>query len=85
MIGDPPGYWYSQQGPSLAIPNEPVDSVLAAADRYGARFLVLDQNRPAPLAALYSGEESHPRLHVVHQFKDETGQPVLVLQISVPE
>jgi hypothetical protein len=62
MVGDPPGYWYHGGGPSIMVPNESVETVLAVADRYGARYLVLDHNRPRPLVSLYEGTETHPRL-----------------------
>ena len=65
MLGDPPSYWYHGGGPSIVVPNEPVDVLLAAADRYGARYLALDRDRPRPLADLYEGEEAHPRLQLV--------------------
>jgi hypothetical protein len=65
MVGDPPGYWYHGGGPSVVVPNEPVETVLVVADRYGARYLVLDRNRPQPLVSLYEGIETHPRLHLV--------------------
>jgi hypothetical protein len=64
MVGDPPGYWYHGGGPSIVVPNEPVETVLVVADRYGARYLVLDHNRPAPLTSLYEGTGTHPRLHL---------------------
>jgi hypothetical protein len=65
MVGDPPGYWYHGGGPSIVVPNEPAETALAVADRYGARYLILDHNRPRPLASLYEGKETHPRLHLV--------------------
>lgn len=65
MVGDPPGYWYHGGGPSIVVPNEPIETVLEVADRYGASYLVLDHNRPRPLAPIYEGNESHPRLHQV--------------------
>lgn len=64
MVGDPPGYWYHGGGPSIVVPNGPVETLLLVADRYGAHYLILDRNRPAPLAALYEGGETHPRLHL---------------------
>ena len=70
MVGDPPGYWYHGGGPSIVVPNEPVETVLVVADRYGARYLVLDRNRPSPLAPLYGGMETHPRLHLVKKLAD---------------
>jgi hypothetical protein len=65
MVGDPPGYWYHGGGPSIVVPNEPIETVLAVADRYGARYLVLDRNRPRPLALVYEGTQTHPRLWLV--------------------
>jgi hypothetical protein len=62
MVGDPPGYWYYGQGSSIVVPNEPLETVLSVADRYGARYLVLDGNRPRPLAAVYDGQQTHTRL-----------------------
>jgi 4-amino-4-deoxy-L-arabinose transferase-like glycosyltransferase len=62
MVGDPPGYWYYGGGLSIVVPNEPVETTLAVADRYGAHYLVLDANRPTPLASLYEGTATHPRL-----------------------
>jgi hypothetical protein len=65
MVGDPPAYWYHGGGPSIVVPNEPLETVLTVADRYGARYLVLDRNRPYPLVSLYEGKEMHPRLSSV--------------------
>ncbi len=84
MLGDPPGYWYAGGGPSIMLPNEPVETVLAVADRYGARYLVLDGNRPGSMAQLYAADVSHPRLLTVYTFSDHPGQTVIVLEIVPP-
>ena len=81
MVNDPPGYWYAANMRSIVAPSEPPEATLAAADRYGARYLVLDANRPAPLAALYVGEATHPRLQAVYTFPDEAGRPVVVFRV----
>ncbi len=81
MLGDPPSWWYVSDIPAIVVPNEPPDVVLAVAQRYGARYLVLDVNRPAPLAALYDRTQTHPRLQLVHTLSDETGQPVHIWRI----
>jgi hypothetical protein len=49
----------------VVVPNGGVEAVLAVADRYGVRHVVLDRNRPAPLAGLYVQETLHPRLRPV--------------------
>jgi hypothetical protein len=81
MVGDPPGYWYHGGGPSIVVPNEPVEIALAVADRYGARYLVLDRNRPAPLASLYKGADIHPRVHLVETLPGD----MRVFRIQPPE
>jgi Dolichyl-phosphate-mannose-protein mannosyltransferase len=62
MVGDAPGFSWHTGHLSIAVPNEPLDTVLAVADRYGARYLVLDSFRPRTTDALYNGLETHPRL-----------------------
>jgi hypothetical protein len=81
MLGDPPGFWYYGGGPAVVVPNEPLGRALEVADRYRARYLVLDRNRPAPLEPLYTGGASHPRLSLVHTLADEMNEPVRVFQI----
>jgi hypothetical protein len=71
MINDPPGYGYWGGGPAIVVPNEPVETLLAVADRYGARYAVLDENRPLPLALLYAGKTTHPRLRLVETLPGE--------------
>jgi hypothetical protein len=65
MVGDPASYWYAGGGPSIVVPNEPIELVLTVADRYGAHYLILDRNRPRPLAALYEKSAGHVRLRLV--------------------
>lgn len=62
MVGDAPAFTWHTGHPAIAIPNEPPDTILAVADRYGARYLVLDDTRPRTTDALYRGETAHPRL-----------------------
>lgn len=81
MVVNPPCYTYFAGRPTVAIPNEPVETVLAAADRYGARYLLLEANHPRPLNGLYEGREAHPRLRPLRRWGDavlfavEKGKP----------
>jgi hypothetical protein len=68
MVGNPPGFYYFSHRPGVVVPNEDIDTVLQACDRYGVEFVILDQNRPYPLRELYSGEASHPRLRLLQTF-----------------
>jgi hypothetical protein len=77
MVNDPPSFWYYTRRPAVAVPNEDVETVLAAARRHGVSYLVLDSNRPDPLADLYSGAEVHPRFDRVCSFGDTVVLEVL--------
>jgi 4-amino-4-deoxy-L-arabinose transferase-like glycosyltransferase len=54
MIGNPPAWRYHGGGLSIVVPNEDMTTTRRAAAEYGARYLVLDRNRPAPLAEVYA-------------------------------
>lgn len=71
MVDNPPAFWYHTGRPAVVVPNGGPDTLLAAADRYGVQYVLLDPNRPAPLARLYDGTTSHPRLRPVATWKDE--------------
>jgi len=65
MVANPAAFWYYTGYPAVVVPNGGVEAVLAVADRYGVRYVLLDRNRPAPLAGLYVQETLHPRLRPV--------------------
>jgi len=65
MVNNPPAFWYQTGRGAVAVPNGGIDMLMAAAEVYGVSHVVLDENRPLPLAALYSGAESDSRLERV--------------------
>ncbi len=65
MVANPPAFWYHTDHPAVVVPHGDVEALLAVAERYDVRYVLLDQNRPAPLAGLYSRETFHPRLRPV--------------------
>jgi hypothetical protein len=50
------------------VPNEPIETVLEAAELYDVTYLILDQNHPAPLRDIYTGDEQNSRLEIVETF-----------------
>ncbi|MBN1658067.1 MAG: hypothetical protein JXA93_06675, partial [Anaerolineae bacterium] len=65
MVGDAPAFaWHTGQR-AIAVPNEPLDTVVEVAMRYGAAYLLLDDTRPRTTDALYQGEQSDPRYELV--------------------
>ncbi len=54
MVGDAPSFHYQTGLAALSLPNEPLDTVLLGADPFNVTHLLLDPNRPQPLADLYA-------------------------------
>jgi hypothetical protein len=67
-VGNPPGFTFHTGRPSIVVPNGDVDTLLAAARRFGAKWIVLDRNRPQALATLYADPDSDARLRLAAQF-----------------
>jgi hypothetical protein len=62
MVGDAPGFAWHTGHLAVAVPNNPLETVMAAADRYGAGYLVLDGKRPRTTDGLFLGEDRNSRL-----------------------
>ena len=62
MVGNAPGFTWHTGHMAVAIPNEPLDTILNVAARYDAHYLVLDSARPRTTDGLYKGEAIHPGL-----------------------
>jgi len=77
MVGNPPGFWYHTRKPAVVVPNGDTGDVLRVADRYGAEYLLLDRNHPAPLSALYAGDERCARLTIVKTWDQGDRRAVL--------
>lgn len=72
MLGNPPYYLYRQGYRAIALPNEPIDTALAVADTYGATWLAIDRNYPAPLEPYFSQQADHTRLKLEKTFSGPT-------------
>jgi hypothetical protein len=66
MVGDAAAFTWHTGHMAIAVPNNPLDTVIAVADRYGARYLVLDASRPRTTDGLFRRQTDHPRLRLRH-------------------
>ncbi len=86
MVGNPASYYWHTAQPAIMIPNEPLTTVLTVADRYGARYLLLDGSRPRTLDELYAGSMVADRLAV--RWKGNPGKEQIqiheIIQTEVP-
>ncbi len=65
MVNNPPGFFVTTGRPAIVIPNGDVDTVLAAAKKYHARYLVLENNTVKGLLSLYQSPIDLPGLKYV--------------------
>jgi hypothetical protein len=82
LINDPAAFYYYSGLECLSVPNGDVETLLAVARRYGARYVVLDKNTPSLLNDLYQRPESDGRFRLIRQFQDREGEQVNVYQIG---
>ena len=68
MVNNPPGFTYQTGLPSMVVPYGGDTDLLRAADQFGARWVVLDANRPEPLAGVYAEPGSAERLRLHADF-----------------
>ena len=62
MVNNPPSFTYHTGLRSIVVPYGDVADLLQAARQFGVRWLILDANRPEPLAALYAAPQQPSRL-----------------------
>ena len=72
MTGDAPGFYYHTGLSAIIVPNEPPQVLPEIAVRYGATYLVLDEDRPLPLADFYEGTISLSQIQLVRRFGEDT-------------
>jgi hypothetical protein len=80
LVNNAPGYVYHTGQMAISIPNGDVETLLAAAQRFGAQWVVLDANNPS-LADLYARPQSEPRLILTETLHNQDGQPVYLFRV----
>ncbi len=80
-VNNPPAYYFHTGQPAIVIPDGPVADLLEAADRFGARYVLLEANHPAALQPLYRQEEVAPRLHLLARLKDGLDRPAFLFEL----
>jgi hypothetical protein len=71
MVGIAPAFYYHTGIPALSVPNEPIEIILEAAERYDVTYLILDQNHPTPLRDIYTGDEQNTHIRLVATFDED--------------
>ncbi len=58
MVNNPPGFYAATGRPAIAIPNGSMEAVHRVSERYGAGYLVLEENSVSALRDLYQSPRS---------------------------
>jgi hypothetical protein len=61
-VNNPAGYYAATARPAIVIPDGTIDTLLAAARRFGARYILLEANHPAGLEMLFEQPADRPGL-----------------------
>lgn len=82
MTVDPPAFYNVSHRRTIVIPTDSVDAIFLAAQKYGARYLVLQFDHPAPLNDLYLERATIPGLTRVAAFRDGNDRPVWLFEVA---
>jgi hypothetical protein len=64
MVANPPGFYLASGNPAIALPDGNVNTLLTVAQRYGAKYVILEEiSTPSSLLDVYQHPEKHPDLH----------------------
>ncbi|MBI3974517.1 MAG: hypothetical protein HY332_24835 [Chloroflexi bacterium] len=77
---DPPGFWYASGRATIMIPSDGMAALVAAAERFDARYLILEPAAPRYLVSIYEGTAAAPELEHV-----ATVRGVRIYQIARPD
>jgi hypothetical protein len=76
MVNNPPGYYLASGRQAIVIPDGDPKTLLAAAERYRARYVLLEKNHPEGLDQLYDNPRSTLKLELL--WSDKTTHIFLI-------
>jgi hypothetical protein len=79
---DPPSFFNETGRRSIYLPTDNPEAIFQAAQRFGARYLVLENDHPLPLNELYAGHAQVEGLAPVAKFEDAIGRPVILFEVA---
>lgn len=63
MVNNPPGFYLATGRFAISIPNGDIDTTLAAAERYNAKYIILEPNHPKGMEIVFNDPEATEKLH----------------------
>lgn len=81
MVVDPPSFYNISHRRAVAIPTDDVDAVFVAAQRYRARYVIVEYDHPRPLEDLYKERATVSGLKRVADFRDGMNRPAMLYEV----
>lgn len=81
MVVDPPSFYNISHRRAVAIPTDDVDAVFVAAQRYRARYVIVEYDHPRPLEDLYKERAPVSGLKRVADFRDGMNRPAMLYEV----
>jgi hypothetical protein len=82
MVVDPPSFYNTSHRRAIAIPTDSIEAIFLAAEKYNARYLVLQFDHPKPLNDVYRERATIPGLTPVAEFRDGNNRPVMLFEVT---
>ncbi|NOZ06547.1 MAG: hypothetical protein GXP41_09410 [Chloroflexi bacterium] len=82
MVVDPPALHYFTGREAVVIPNNSVEAIRRAAQRYDVAYLVLEHDHVVPLNSLYQDPQSLAGFELRARFQDAKEQPVYLFRLK---
>jgi 4-amino-4-deoxy-L-arabinose transferase-like glycosyltransferase len=79
---DPPSFINETGRRAIYMPTESIDAIFDAARQFGARYLVLQYDKPVTMRALYDGKATVAGLNKIATVQDGLGRPVTLFEIT---
>jgi hypothetical protein len=79
LVVNPPGFTTATRRPSIVVPSNGAEAIRQAADRFGARWLIVESNIPS-LVDVWRSRASLPGFRYVNDWTDGMGTPVRLLE-----
>ena len=82
MVKNPPGYYAANQRAGIAIPYDGLQAVKAAAQKYGAHYLILEHDHPRALDPLYQQPDHYEGFRYLFTVEDTICFSILVEEMN---
>jgi hypothetical protein len=84
LVVDPPAFAVTTGRPAIVVPTDGFDALQAVADRFGARWLIVESDHAAPYATAWKDALPPPGWEHAADFEDSLGAPVRLFVRAAP-